>query len=333
MPRHPRSLYALPFGDEAAVVQSDIKKFSDNVAKVVSSLNVYDSRLPQKQFAAKSSVLFINGLKIAASANTPITVDVGHSDDVTLMIPFNGVCHSTFGNTDLVWGPKIGACFLPSMERGGYSDDRSLITLTVDARRLKSTIRTMYGFLNEESVAKSLSTPQVIPLQFGEANLLKAYSHLCKIIDAASLNAEFLRLQGVDDMFYRNMAIMLQPDLVHHVTRKKSTNSRQAIDRACDYALANLANRITLTDLEIAAKLSQRGLHNAFVKRFDMSPMQWVKEQRLLATNTALKTAKSDSTVTSIAMGLGFYNLGPFSAEYKKRFGESPSQTLKQASR
>jgi AraC-like DNA-binding protein len=33
-------------------------------------------------------------------------------------------------------------------------------------------------------------------------------------------------------------------------------------------------------------------------------------------------------TVTEIATGFGFLELGRFSVEYRKAFGESPSQTL-----
>ena len=37
-------------------------------------------------------------------------------------------------------------------------------------------------------------------------------------------------------------------------------------------------------------------------------------------------------TVTEIATALGFVELGRFSVEYRKAFGESPSETLRQDS-
>jgi len=38
-------------------------------------------------------------------------------------------------------------------------------------------------------------------------------------------------------------------------------------------------------------------------------------------------------TVTEVATALGFVELGRFSVEYRKAFGESPSETLRQAFR
>jgi AraC-like DNA-binding protein len=50
---------------------------------------------------------------------------------------------------------------------------------------------------------------------------------------------------------------------------------------------------------------------------------------RLSETRRALLAARSRlTTVTEIAMCFGFLELGRFSVEYRKVFGESPSQTL-----
>lgn len=39
--------------------------------------------------------------------------------------------------------------------------------------------------------------------------------------------------------------------------------------------------------------------------------------------------ARAGSSVTSIALDWGFDHLGRFAASYKKRFGETPRETLK----
>ena len=121
---------------------------------------------------------------------------------------------------------------------------------------------------------------------------------------------------------------MMYPELLEQMNQQYTTLSRSSIERATDYALANLSNRITLTDLEKVSGLSQRALHNAFIKRFQMSPMQWVKQQRLVLVRKSLLNSYAQKTVTEIATSFGFFNLGSFAVEYKKKFGESPSETL-----
>jgi AraC-like DNA-binding protein len=42
---------------------------------------------------------------------------------------------------------------------------------------------------------------------------------------------------------------------------------------------------------------------------------------------------RSERNISSIAMGWGFTHLGRFSSDYKKLFGETPSETLKRVAR
>jgi AraC-like DNA-binding protein len=50
------------------------------------------------------------------------------------------------------------------------------------------------------------------------------------------------------------------------------------------------------------------------------------------ARRALMDTDSGLSTVTEIATGFGFLELGRFSVEYRRAFGESPSQTLQRAS-
>ena len=58
--------------------------------------------------------------------------------------------------------------------------------------------------------------------------------------------------------------------------------------------------------------------------------MGYLRDARFARVREALRCAKAAENVTGIAMSLGFTHMGRFSVEYRKRFGESPSETLKQ---
>jgi AraC-like DNA-binding protein len=91
---------------------------------------------------------------------------------------------------------------------------------------------------------------------------------------------------------------------------------------------AHLGEPITLGRLCQVAGVGARCLQKAFEVRRGMSPMRFVNERRLSAAFHRLSRASPDTSVTRIALDLGFDHLGRFAQMYKQFIGESPSQTL-----
>ena len=87
---------------------------------------------------------------------------------------------------------------------------------------------------------------------------------------------------------------------------------------------------VTLTVLESISGLSQRSLQLAFQKQFGCTPMQWVRQIRLDMARKVLLNARPGDTVTKIALDCGFTQLSGFSQAFLARFGELPSDTLRQ---
>lgn len=86
---------------------------------------------------------------------------------------------------------------------------------------------------------------------------------------------------------------------------------------------------ITIGDLAEHAGVSCRSLFAGFRRFRNTTPMQYVKDVRLQRVHDALQAADPlTARVTTIALNWGFGHLGHFSADYKRRFGESPSETL-----
>jgi transcriptional regulator GlxA family with amidase domain len=57
--------------------------------------------------------------------------------------------------------------------------------------------------------------------------------------------------------------------------------------------------------------------------------MRYLRNARLRQVRQTLLRADPGASVTEIAMGSGFTHMGRFSIAYRRRFDESPSQTLK----
>ena len=96
-----------------------------------------------------------------------------------------------------------------------------------------------------------------------------------------------------------------------------------------DYIEAHYAEDIGIEHLLEVSDVSARALYSGFQKFRNTSPMKFLKATRLDKVHQALRHAGLDDCVTRIAIDHGFKQLGRFSSDYRQRFGESPSATLK----
>lgn len=114
------------------------------------------------------------------------------------------------------------------------------------------------------------------------------------------------------------------------VTQNKS--SRDLVEQAENLALADLDEPLHIPDLCRVLGVSDRTLRKAFHLIHGMPPCRHLRMARLLQARWSLLSADcSLVTVTDVATCFGFVELGRFSVEYRKVFGESPSETLHRA--
>ena len=115
-------------------------------------------------------------------------------------------------------------------------------------------------------------------------------------------------------------------------TRKERTrqNHSRIVQIAEDYATSRCGERVSVTDLCAAARVSERTLQYAFHKVMGLAPVTYLTRLRLHRVRDALrKSTRESTTVSNEALAWGFWHFGDFSSAYKKCFGESPSDTLK----
>ena len=85
-------------------------------------------------------------------------------------------------------------------------------------------------------------------------------------------------------------------------------------------------NPMSVAELCESLEMSRRSLQYHFEHALHTSPVAFLRAERLNAVRHMLKTA---SSVTEAATQWGFWHFGHFSQEYKKMFGELPSDTFK----
>ncbi|MDJ0513983.1 MAG: helix-turn-helix domain-containing protein [Methyloceanibacter sp.] len=85
---------------------------------------------------------------------------------------------------------------------------------------------------------------------------------------------------------------------------------------------------LTPADLCDHAGVGERTLQNAFRDRFGTTPAAFLKARRLAAVRAALKNCNDGLAVGDIAADYGFFHTGQFAADYRRAYGELPSETL-----
>jgi len=97
-----------------------------------------------------------------------------------------------------------------------------------------------------------------------------------------------------------------------------------------DYVNAADGRPVHVTELCERLHVSRRTLHRAFHSAVGIGPVTFLRHNRLCAVHSFLRRAEpATTTVAAAAMKHGFVNLGRFSGDYRKLFGEYPAQTLR----
>ncbi len=102
-----------------------------------------------------------------------------------------------------------------------------------------------------------------------------------------------------------------------------------ALRRALGYMRDNRTEALTVAGIAGQAGVSERTLFDLFRRHRRAGPMAVLKDLRFEQARAALlRPAVADDSVTTVALRCGFNHLSKFAAEYRRRYGETPRETL-----
>ena len=107
----------------------------------------------------------------------------------------------------------------------------------------------------------------------------------------------------------------------------KMKASDQALNRALQFFKMKVGEPIGITDVCRAAFTDKRMLQRAFRDYFDVTPLEYLRLDRLQRARRMLMLSQSKISVSEIAFDCGFTHLGRFSGYYLQQYGELPNET------
>jgi transcriptional regulator GlxA family with amidase domain len=125
--------------------------------------------------------------------------------------------------------------------------------------------------------------------------------------------------------------LLIQP---HNYAEELAAEERHAsaavVNRAVDLMHEYPETSWDTPELAHAAGVTARALQKAFQRSGHPPPMTYLRRVRLESVRTELTNSDMGATtVTAVAGRWGFLHLGRFADQYRRQFGESPSETLR----
>jgi AraC-like DNA-binding protein len=307
-------------------------RFDD--AEVAITRSLVDSRIIR--IADRNRFHFqMNGINIGRTSlvfnrfGSNSTIKTGEDGDMFAFVIGNSI-PSTFdlGDGLFVASPHKATIITPP---GQMQIERSEGSEILVIRTSMSDVVHHFEKLTDQHHRGSLVFNHSIDLTKGPGATLKRMMNyvVCELERNDALVENPALLKSYDDMLltallslphdqreelYEDCRFQVAPGLVH---------------RAEEYIRAQLKEPITITDLLRICGCSRSLLFGAFKNTRGYTPMEFLTGQRLLSVREQLLKQHPDASVASIAMDCGFIHLGRFSQDYRKRFGERPSETLR----
>ncbi len=165
----------------------------------------------------------------------------------------------------------------------------------------------------------------------GNEVLIDIRDKLRQILDAMESNPAILKSSGLQNDIEHEIPALLLSALstaVNEVRRPSIRTRRRTLETAIEYIDEYAETSLTIGELCDAVGTSWRTLDYAFKEHFGVSPKKYLIAIKMNAVRKELRSVGHRSTITSIANRWGFWHMSQFAMEYRKFFGELPSETL-----
>jgi AraC-like DNA-binding protein len=278
--------------------------------------------------------LYVGSTEYGAKANVEVSP---RRLDYWLLIPIRGMTETTVRKHEFISNARQAFLFsYPAMGPCRIDVEAGTLRMTVvmSEASLQRQLAVLLGKSPDLPLHPPLEFAPVVDLTSGHGRSIARLA--CLVLRDLEAGGDTLARNPVAlasiEQFVLTELLLSQP---HNYSgaiygAMPSVASRD-VTRAVAYIEANLQARISLTDIVGAAGVPGRTLFKHFETFRGMSPMEYLRAARFERVREALQSGQVTGNITHLATAWGFSHMGRFSAEYRKRFGERPSETLKRS--
>lgn len=198
------------------------------------------------------------------------------------------------------------------------ADCRLLVLRFAEPRLIRAELA-----LRQQPDAKEFG--HILSLQSGNGRSLgRVVDYVARELTQGTLLQQRPQLSpGLEDLLLSSLAVTLDPD-----SPGNKAASPYYVRRAEKYILDNLETDLALDGVVLATRVSSRTLFRGFRAVHGQGPIGWARDRRLERAHQDLLASTHKLRICDIALRWGFTHLGHFSAAYRARYGQTPSQSL-----
>lgn len=276
--------------------------------------------------------LRIRGVEVAGSAivdihsGPPMRLRAeGSRGQYRLLLPTRGGAEMIVGKREVGCSARCAGIVSPHRDHAVWSADGSeRLWLTIDQAAVTRVASAMLG----EGIDRPIEFEPSVDLMRKEVcELFKTVAFAAQQLggEASLFSSPWLRAE-LEEMIATGLLLAQPHSHSDRLRRPRHRLSSREVMRAIGYIHDHLHTPITLADLAEAAGVPGRTLRQHFRRAYGLSPMAYLHKARFEKAR-ALLLAEPGLSVTEAALRVGFDHLGRFAVGYRRRFGETPSQT------
>ena len=256
----------------------------------------------------------------------PDLISTAPVDHYTITATVNGTLRVHSDGKEAV-GPTGWLVITPPCEFVRISVDPS--TILAGFRIPHHVLERRLSILSGRPVNNHLELERSIPPSMNAENVIAALRQAVTVVEQVRLLTPSLA-QAVEESLLTSILLGIPGDHTHELYRSAEPAAGRAVREAAALIRETGPQCPPLTDVATTVGVSLRRLQAGFRATLGTTPSRYLRDIRLDAAHQALKSAHpSDATVAAIATSVGLDHLGRFSADYRRRFGVSPSVTLR----
>lgn len=320
----------LAFGNRLATVEHDPDRLAQQVRRAVPLRDLTPCRSTER-FLHRSAHVQASGLGITAAAHSPLHGANHAHNRAVFTLPTLGEKRFHIGGRSYRARAGHGALFLPGDAYTLETTTCSGVMFTLCPRQLAAVASAMAG-----PDARPFQ-PSDRPLQFLESHpqegkLLALMRLSLQLIDMATTHGPTVSGQlGLEDKLQRLMALLIYPQLVSHPYPPRpglGKREKESFAALLEAIQQDPMGDWTLTRMEQKACLSRLHLQHQFRVLFDLTPLQWLRHQRLCWARHQLDSPEPIA-LEPLALQCGFKDLASFRHHFQQQFQMAPEVLLR----